>query len=266
MCSNAGTCDHSKALYDRSKAEIELVLRNHVLPDLQRLGGSSMTAKDGEYLLKLFSHHWASHKIFVKWMQQLFRHLDNGYVANSSISTLTSVGLKLFHDIIYVEFKGVVRDSLVRVIERERDKKCVDSDLIRACVSVFLTMGICSKVSDLRTMQSALRMQPDLCVYENDFESYLLKRTSAYYARQSRQWLEVDSIPVYLKKTELALEDELARARGYLHSSSEFKLLTVCENELLHTHKDVLVDRENSGMGVLLAHDQNDDLMRMFNL
>ena len=33
-------------------------------------------------------------------MQQLFRHLDNGYVANSSIATLTSVGLKLFYDIV----------------------------------------------------------------------------------------------------------------------------------------------------------------------
>ena len=266
MCSNAGSCDHSKALYDRSKAEMEKVLRSHVLPELQRLKGISTTAKGGEYLLRRFSHHWTCHKIFLKWMQQLFRHLDNGYVANPSIATLTSVGLELFHNIIFSEFKREVRDSLVHVIERERDNKCIDPELIRTCVSVFPTMGLCSKTSDLRTIQSALLMQPDLDIYETDFESYLLKRTSDYYARQSRQWLEVDSIPIYLKKTELALKHELGRVRSYLHSSSESKLLTVCEYELLQTHKDALVDRENSGMIVLLAQDQNDDLMRMFNL
>ena len=186
MCSNAGSCDHSKALYDRSKAEMEKVLRSHVLPELQRLKGISTTAKGGEYLLRRFSHHWTCHKIFLKWMQQLFRHLDNGYVANSSIATLTSVGLELFHNIIFSEFKREVRDSLVHVIERERDNKCIDPELIRTCVSVFPTMGLCSKTSDLRTIQSALLMQPDLDIYETDFESYLLKRTSDYYARQSR--------------------------------------------------------------------------------
>jgi len=204
MCSNAGSCDHSKALYDRSINEIEMVLRNHVLPELRRFKKTTAMAKDGEYLLQRFSHHWSNHKIFVKWMQQLFRHLDNGYVANSSIPTLTSVGLNLFYDIIFTQFKSEVRDSLVDVIERERDEKCIDPDLIRSCVSVFPTMGLCSKVTDLKTVQSALLMQPDLHIYETEFENYLLERTSDYYARQSRRWLEVDSTPVYLKKTELA--------------------------------------------------------------
>lgn len=266
MCSNAGSCDHSKALYDRSKTEIEMVLRNHALPELHRLKKKSNTVKGGEHLLQRFSHHWNNHKIFVKWMQQLFRHLDNGYVANSSIATLTSVGLSLFFDIIFAQFKREVRDSLLDVIERERDEKCIDPDLIRTCISVFPTMGLCSKVSDLKTIQSALLMQPDLHIYETEFENYLLERTSDYYARQSRRWLEVDSTPTYLKKAEMALEHELRRVRCYLHASSKSKLLMVCENELLQMHKETLIDQENSGMNMLLSQDQNDDLRRMFNL
>ena len=75
MCSNAGSCDHSKSLYDRSILEMETVLRDRVLPELQDLKKTSTTAKGGEHLLLRFSHHWTNHKIFVKWMQQLFRHL-----------------------------------------------------------------------------------------------------------------------------------------------------------------------------------------------
>jgi cullin 1 len=266
MCSNAGSCDHSKALYDRSIGEIESVLRNRVVPELQCLKKTCSTAKGGEYLLQRFSHHWTNHKIFVKWMQQLFRHLDNGYVANSSMATLTSVGLNLFRDIVFAQLKIEVRNSLVDIIERDRDDKCIDPALIRICVGVFPTMGLCSKVSNLKTIQAAMCMQPDLHVYEHEFENYLLERTSDYYARQSQLWLEIDSTPIYLKKTETALEQELRRVRCYLHTSSECKLLTVCENELLQAHKKELIDQPNSGMTALLAQDQGDDLKRMFLL
>ena len=266
MCSNAGSCDHSKSLYDRSILEMETVLRDRVLPELQDLKKTSTTAKGGEHLLLRFSHHWTNHKIFVKWMQQLFRHLDNGNVANSSIATLTSVGLSLFHDIVFTPLKREVRNSLVDIIERDRDDKCVDPDLVRDCVSVYPTMGLCSKVTSLKTIQAAMLVQPDLHIYETEFENYFLERTSSYYARQSRQWLEVSSTPAYLKKAETALDSESRRVHCYLHSSSESKLLSVCEIEILQAHKSTLIDQDNGGMTVLLGKDQGDDLKRMFNL
>ena len=37
MCSNAGLYDHSKALYDRTKDEIEHVLQHYVVPELNKI-------------------------------------------------------------------------------------------------------------------------------------------------------------------------------------------------------------------------------------
>ena len=103
-------------------------------------------------------------------MQQLFRHLDNGYIANSSISTITSVGLKLFFDIVFVQFKAEVRESLLNAIDTERDGINIDQDLLRSCVEVFPVMGLSSKCTTLKTVQSALNTQPDLSVYESDLD------------------------------------------------------------------------------------------------
>ena len=85
-------------MYDRTKDEIEHVLQHYVVPELNK----NKYADEGNAILNKFSHHWENHKVFVKWMQQLFRHMDIAYIANSTFSTITSVGLKLFFDIVFV--------------------------------------------------------------------------------------------------------------------------------------------------------------------
>ena len=62
MCSNAGLYDHSKALYDRTKDEIEHVLQHYVVPELNK----NKYADEGNAILNKFSHHWENHKVFVK--------------------------------------------------------------------------------------------------------------------------------------------------------------------------------------------------------
>lgn len=262
MCSNAGQHDHSKALYDRTKSEMERVLQQYVVPELKK----DKLADGGLMILRKFSHHWENHKVFVKWMQQLFRHLDNGYIANSSISTITSVGLKLFYDVVFFQFKGDVRDSLLNVIDNERDGIHIDPDLLRSCVEVFPVMGLCSKCSNLKTVQSVLNEQPDLSIYESEFEALLLDRTSEYYARKSRVWLETKSTPEYLHETQRALASEQKRVSQYLHPSSQHKLLRFCEEELLQKCKGMLINNEQSGLRTLLADSKVDDLRRMFEL
>jgi hypothetical protein len=263
MCSNAGLHDHSKALYDRTKLEMESVLQQYVVPELLR---NEYTEGGGFTILRKFSHHWENHKVFVKWMQQLFRHLDNGYIANSSISTITSVGFKLFFEIVFSQFKDDIRDSLLNAIDNERDGTHVDPDLLRSCVEVFPIMGLCAKCNDLKNVQSLLNAQPDLSVYESEFETSMLKRTSEYYARKSRLWLETKSTPEYLRQTEKALTAEQKRVRQYLHTSSHHKLLRVCEEELLQKYKELLINNDQSGLKTLLADYKIDDLTRMFQL
>ena len=99
-----------------------------------------------------------------------------------------------------------------------------------------------------------------------DFEAKLLQSTQEYYTRKSSEWVEGDGTPAYLIKAEAALEAERARVGHYLNSASEARLLSVVETEILAKREAALLEKEGSGLLVLLANDKLDDLNRMFRL
>eukprot|EP00634_Sargassococcus_sp_CCMP2135_P009527 CAMPEP_0198646412 /NCGR_PEP_ID=MMETSP1467-20131203/1887_1 /TAXON_ID=1462469 /ORGANISM="unid. sp., Strain CCMP2135" /LENGTH=771 /DNA_ID=CAMNT_0044381951 /DNA_START=52 /DNA_END=2367 /DNA_ORIENTATION=+ len=263
MCSNAGVCDHSKELYDLAKSEIHNYLRDHILWNLRQV----IVAIDAEdLLLTSFSRHWENHKVFITWIQQLFRHLDNGYVANASVPTITSVGLRLFYDVVFLEVKAHIVEDVVRMINKEREGCTADLRLLRSCIEAFLSMGHCSKSTCLRSVHSLFEIQPDLSVYESEYESILLLRSAEFYAEKSVTWLASKSISSYLVGVEKALEEEAQRVLRYMHASSTQKLLKVCERELLQKKKKVLIEGEQGGLMSLISQGQHDDIHRMFKL
>ncbi|QHO50883.1 Cullin [Arachis hypogaea] len=88
--------------------------------------------------------------------------------------------------------------------------------------------------------------------YENDFESAMLKNTSAYYSQKASKWILEDSCPDYMFKAEECLNQEKDRVAHYLHSSSEPKLLEKVQHELLSVYANQLLQKEHSGCHALL--------------
>lgn len=106
----------------------------------------------------------------------------------------------------------------------------------------------------------------NLEVYVTDFEEMLLSTTADYYSRESAKWVEKDSFPEYMRKAEDRLKQEQERVTHYLHSSTEEKLLKVCDEQLLQWPEQTLLEKENSGCEVLLRDNKVEDLSRMFRL
>lgn len=262
MCSSVGSHDHSKALYDRSQEEIVSIAQG-VRGELRKIHDTS--AHCAESFLRQFAHHWTNHKVLVKWIQQLFRHLDNGYVANTSRATLTSVGLRAFYDHVFVPLKSEICEALFCAIDRHRDGQDVDLGLIRCCVDVFPTMVVASKVSNLGSIQVATNTEMEVGIYLHEFECKFLRRASDYYAKNSKDWLELVPASNYLYKVETIIQHETDLAHKVLHASTRDKLLKVCQRELLERHADAIVNHA-SGMQFLLAHDHPEDLRRMYLL
>ncbi|KAG4179185.1 hypothetical protein ERO13_A10G091000v2 [Gossypium hirsutum] len=98
------------------------------------------------------------------------------------------------------------------------------------------------------------------------FEEDLLQDTSAYYSRKALSWIEEDSCPEYMLKSEECLRKERERVSHYLHSSSETKLLEKVQHELLVTYANWLLEKEHSGCRALLRDDKVEDLSRMYRL
>lgn len=258
MCSHAGNMDWSEQLYQRYGETIREFLTSHVL--------STLEDQHDEYLLQAFNNAWCNHKIMVTWMFRLFMHLDRGVVQNNNLATLTSVGLKLFKEVVFDQTSGRLRGAVVELLNRERGGEDVDRDLLRATVGAFLAMGVAEARRNLAKVEDAETRSEEVAVYEAQLEGALLGAAREYYARQGAQWLEGDSVPGYLLKAEQALADEAARSRRYCHPATEAKVALVLEEELLARHLDNLLAREQSGMAALLQQDRRQDLDRMARL
>ena len=67
-------------------------------------------------------------------------------------------------------------------------------------------------------------------------------------------------------KAEDRIKQETARVSQYLHCSTEDKLLRVCDEQLLQTPEQLLLEKENSGCEALLRDNKTEDLSRMYRL
>eukprot|EP00761_Pharyngomonas_kirbyi_P009744 gb/GECH01009762.1/.p1 GENE.gb/GECH01009762.1/~~gb/GECH01009762.1/.p1 ORF type:complete len:757 (+),score=124.82 gb/GECH01009762.1/:1-2271(+) len=228
-------------LYERYKSTFHDYLAAHVVLSLKE--------KQGETLLMEAVKRWREHQVIVKWMMKVFRYLDLYYTKHSNKDSLRDVGLKSFQEHVYGSIKQDMARALLDKIHQEREGDLIDRSVMKDGVQLFIEMG-------LNTLKA----------YENDLESLLIAETSEFYKRESSRWISEDSCPTYMLKVEERLQQELNRARSYLHESSENNLIKVAENELIKNHQTTLLEMQNSGFIPLLRDYKLEDLSRMYRL
>ena len=162
---------------------------------------------------------------------------------------LDRVGVEAFKKEVYLHIRENVVEAMLDSIEQERNGEEVDHPQLKRCIAVFEKMGL-----------------GDMDCYINDFEDALLTKSETYYSSKAAEWMSTDDTPAYLLKAEAALKDEALRVTNYLIGSTEPKLLSVCEKQLLEVHQTDLLNRDSSGCAALLKNNKVDDLSRMFQL
>lgn len=68
------------------------------------------------------------------------------------------------------------------------------------------------------------------------------------------QFLEENSVSVYIKKVELRIHEEAERAKHYLDKGTENLIVRVVEDELISKHMKTIVEMENSGVVYMLKN------------
>ncbi|KAE8686122.1 Cullin-1 [Hibiscus syriacus] len=124
-------------------------------------------------------------------------------------------------------------------IDKEREGEQIDRALLKNVLDIFVEIGM-----------------GQMDRYEDDFERAMLQDTGAYYSRKASSWIEEDSCPDYMLKSEECLKKERDRVSHYLHSSSETKLSEKVQHELLVVYANRLLEKEYSGCRALLRDDK----------
>jgi cullin 1 len=242
MCCQQAPYNWSAELYVRHGEYLEKYLRTTVLTSLQGL--------QSEHLLVELVRRNDNHQIMNRWLRHFFMYLDRFHVEHNSLPTLLNTGLTKFKHCVFDVIKSVVCDAILALIDQERDGVAIDRTLADKAVKIFELMGMGT-----------------LDVYEEDLEKPLITATHAYYQSKSITWLETDSTPAYLVRSEIALEQETQRVRQYLSpENSEIKLINAVKKELLEKREQELLEKDGSGCRVMLKNDQLEDLARMYRL
>mmetsp|Transcript_9046 Transcript_9046/g.15294 ORF Transcript_9046/g.15294 Transcript_9046/m.15294 type:complete len:756 (-) Transcript_9046:308-2575(-) len=241
LCTQKHPFNFSDDLYKHHGLVIVDYLSKTVVPSLHN--------KHDAYLLTEVCRRWSNHKIMNRWMKSFFMYLDRYYVQYHSLLKLNDAGLKHFKEIVYDELKKDVTNAVIVQINEEREKIDIDRSLLKNVVDLYVQMGVGS-----------------IEVYEADLEAPFLESTREYYARKADLWMTGDDTPSYLQKVEKVLADEQDRLINYLNNVTEMKLMNVVETELLGRKKMELLEKEGSGLKVLLEHEKIDDLSRMYQL
>ncbi|KAL3834094.1 hypothetical protein ACJIZ3_008830 [Penstemon smallii] len=241
MCVQKPPYEYSQELYDKYQECIKEYIGDRVLPTLG--------VKHNEFMLRELVKRWSNHKVMVRWLSRFFHYLDRYFVTRRSLPSLKEAGLTCFRDLVYEEMKSKARDAVITMINQEREGEQIDRALLKNVIDMFVEIGMGS-----------------MDYYENDFQDAMLIDTSSYYSRKASNWIVKDSCPDYMLKAEECLNKEKERVSYYLHSSSETILLEKVQNELLVVHTNQLLEKEHSGICILLKNDKVGDISRMYRL
>ncbi|KAG6890794.1 hypothetical protein C0995_003227 [Termitomyces sp. Mi166 len=214
-----------------------------------------------EALLRYYADEWDRYTTGANYINRLFTYLNRHWVKRERdegrrqvypVYTLALVqwNANLFTPIQRKNSK--LTDAVLRMIQSQRNGNSTDQSLVKKVVNSFVSLGLDD--SDLN--------KECLDVYREYFEIPFLKATTAYYRKESKEFLENHSVSDYLKKVEMRLKEEEDRVERYLITSSRKALITKCEETLIRDHKEVLEKHFEQ----LLEFDKDEDLQRMYAL
>ncbi|KAG1338640.1 Cullin-1 [Cocos nucifera] len=241
MCTQNRPYDYTAELYENYKAALEEYLGEKVFP--------SLNEKHDVYLLKELTKKWSNHLVLIRWLSRFFAYLERFYIPQKSLDSLEKIGLICFRELVYNKIYGRVRDDILTLIYQERKGEKLDRALLNDTTQIFVAIG-----------------QGQMVFYENDLEAAVLKSTANYYHDIGRNHITEDSFPDYMIMAEEYLKLEEDRASSYLHNDTKPKLMEIVQKELLLSQENELLEKEHSGLHVLLRDGKVEDLKRMYEL
>lgn len=239
---SAQDCSYSQLLYTKYGEVFEEHMQSDILP--------SFEDKQGEFMLREFVKQWENINVMGRWLFRFFEYLDRFYVrSQAGLASLIEVPVIVFRDRVYKDLKRDVRDTVIALIDEEREGEKIDRALVKKAVDIFVGIGIL-----------------DMDLYQQDFEEQMIDDAGCYYLRKASSWILNDSCPEYMIKAEECLKKERDRAVYYFHTRSESKLIEKVQLELLVVHRNQLLENEQSGCRALISEEKFDDLSRIFRL
>ena len=208
----------------------------------------SIEAAQGGSFLEELNRQWTDHNKALQMIRDILMYMDRTFVPSTHKTPVYELGLNLWRDYVIrsISIQRRLLNTLLELILRERTGDVINRGLMRNVIKMLMDLGS--------------------SVYQEDFEKPFLEVSANFYQAESQQFIECCDCGDYLKKAERRLNEEIERVSHYLNPTSEKKITTVVEREMIANHMLRLVHMENSGLVNMFLDDKYEDLGRMYNL
>ena len=237
---------HGDLLYEGVSEQVKQHLR--------AVGETVAQASDDD-LLKVIDEAWRKHTTTMVMVRDILMYMDRTYVQQHKKDNVYNLGLKIFLSEIarHPQVKDRLLELLLKAIGKERGGEVVDHGLIKNVLAMLVELGVSYNAHTRE-------------VYQQDFERHFLSATEQFYHSESQDFISKNTCPVYLEKAEKRLREEELRLARYLDVSTEPKLITIVQRELICNRAEVLVNMEHSGCVAMFKNEKLLDLQRMYVL
>ena len=154
------------------------------------------------------------------------------------------MGLNLFRDKVIRSPKHPIQKHLISAmlnqIYLERQGDVIDRSAIQSSVAMLVKLSDANKQT----------------VYAVDFEEQYLETSQSFYQLESQKLLSCHNTPEFMRKVDQRLEEEYERTVHCLSVSTEPKIRTIIETQLIANNLSTLMEMKNSGLETMLATDQ----------
>lgn len=174
-------------------------------------------------------------------IKDVVMYMNGNYVKNHKKLPVYECGLSIFRNTILYNshIRNKLHQLLLLNIENERNGEIIDITTMKGLLSMLLELSINGER-----------------VYENEFENLFLYETKLYYEKESNRNLSEYTCIEYIQKVELRFQQEHKRIVNYLSNTTELKLMSLLETELISNHANTIIFMEKSGCEVML-HENN---------
>ncbi|KAF2736721.1 Cullin-domain-containing protein [Polyplosphaeria fusca] len=225
---------HLQGVQERSKLHVDEALLTFYIKEWDRY---TTAGQYNNHLFRYLNRHWVK------------REMDEG---KKNIYDIYTLHLVRWKEDMFIGTQESVMRSVLKLVEKQRNGETIEQSQIKSVVDSFVSLGLDESDSSKSTLD----------VYKEYFEKPFLAATAEYYDNESKQFLADNSVVEYMKKAEARLDEEKDRVPLYLLNEIMAPLMRTCEEALITKHSQAL--REE--FQVLLDHDKQDDLGRMYKL
>ncbi|CAA7263364.1 unnamed protein product [Cyclocybe aegerita] len=188
----------------------------------------------GVDMLRYYVAEWEYYLVVTRPFHRIFRVMDRNWVQRQRsegeirVITISKLALQKWREQFLRKGDTRLADAAIRLISQDRVGDTIDQALVKKVIATFVLLGI-----DTAKLENEC-----LEVYEEHFETPLLRASEQYYMRESGIFFLKTSILEYLERAEECFQQEERVVEEYLHKSTREKLIAVCEKIFLRERSE----------------------------